>query len=326
MTAIGQMYSFEDFNAILFKRLGDPLPAEIKQLLAYVESQLDITPDQPVTQHPVTNRRVTGGGHGAKDRYRSRQAPVKREDEWEAVRAFKATKIEMKVGIEKIVNDIRIALNKMSTSNYEKQKDAVLALVEGVATDDSESTEVVDDIQRISKAVFDIASTNKFYSEIYAKLYSELAQRYLVFRDLIAEFVSNFSKNAGALQYIDPDVDYDGFCVYTKSCDVRKATTTFIVNCLKLGLIDTENVIQIVNENLAFVDKWMREEGKTKEVEEIVENLFIMTSLAKNELKMASEWASVVEQVRGLAKTKGNTWKSWSNRAAFKMMDLVELV
>jgi hypothetical protein len=85
-------------------------------------------------------------------------------------------------------------------------------------------------------------------------------------------------------------------------------------------------VIQIVNENLAFVDKWMREEGKTKEVEEIVENLFIMTSLAKNELKMASEWASVVEQVRGLAKTKGNTWKSWSNRAAFKMMDLVELV
>jgi len=341
MTTIGQMYTFEDFNTILFKGLAEPLLPTIKQLLLDLEGQLEITPDQPVAQsvpHSHSHHRRGGNGgvsnggshYGGNKGYRGGKPapPPKKEEEWEAVRSFKATKIEAKVGIEKIVNDIRITLNKMSTSNYEKQKDAVLALIADVmgSPEEGAAAASLDDIHRISKAVFDIASTNKFYSEIYANLYLELAQRHAVFRDLIADFVSNFSQNAGALTYVDPDVDYDGYCVYTKSCDVRKATTTFIVNCLKRGLVTQDKVLQIVKENFACIDAWMREDGKTKEVEEIVENLFIVIGSAKEELKPANEWTQVLEQVRVLAKTKGKTQVSWSNRAAFKMMDLVELL
>ena len=310
---IGERFHLADFNAILFKKCyGYVLPAEYSKLLEELESQLDVS-EQPAPIAPAPVRK----GH-----VYAHSRPKKREEDWEAVRAFKATKIETKVGIEKTVNDVRIALNKMSTSNYEKQKDAVLELVG--AYFGSEDTVNAEDTQRISKAIFDIASTNKFYSEIYAKLYVELATQYAVFRDLIAGFVANFSQNIGALTYVDPDVDYDGYCLYTKSCDNRKATTTFIVNCLKRGLVGQDKVFTIIRENLVCIDTWSLEEGKTKEVEEIVENLFIVLTLAKDELKKVSEWTPVVDKVKVLSKTKGKSQVSWSNRAAFKMMDLVE--
>jgi hypothetical protein len=316
-SSIGQRYSLTDFNAILFKNCyGYVLPAAYFTLIAELESQLEVFPEAPVAVAPVVNSR-NRGGHG-------HSRPRKREEDWEAVRSFKATKIEMKVGIEKTVNDVRIALNKMSTSNYEKQKDAVLELVGGYFGSEDECTPA--DTERISKAIFDIASTNKFYSEIYAKLYVELAQLHAVFRDLLSGFVENFSKNTGALTYVDPDVDYDGYCLYTKSCDNRKATTTFIVNCLKRGLVSPDKVCTIIRENLGCIDTWMLEDGKTKEVEEIVENLFIVLTLAKDDLKTVSEWTPVTDKVKVLAKTKGKSQVSWSNRAAFKMMDLVELV
>jgi hypothetical protein len=313
---VNERYSLADFNAILFKNCyGYVLPASYTTLIAELESQLEVFPEAPVAAVPIANLRSRGHGHSR---------PRKREEDWEAVRSFKATKIETKVGIEKTVNDVRIALNKMSSSNYEKQKDAVLELVGAYFGSENESNAA--DTERISKAIFDIASTNKFYSEIYAKLYVELAQLHAVFRDLLAGFVDNFSKNTGALTYVDPDVDYDGYCLYTKSCDNRKATTTFIVNCLKWGLISPDKVFTIIRENLACIDAWMLEDGKTKEVEEIVENLFIVIGSAKNELKEADEWTSVINKVKVLAKTKGKSQVSWSNRAAFKMMDLAELV
>lgn len=318
-STLAQRYSLADFNAILFKNCyGYVLPPSYFKLLEELETQLDVS-EQPQAAVPVMSSRHRGHGHG-----HSHSRPKKREEDWEAVRAFKATKIEQKVGIEKTVNDVRIALNKMSTSNYEKQKDAVLELVGAYFS--SEETVNAADTERISKAIFDIASTNKFYSEIYAKLYVELAQLHAVFRDLLAGFVENFSQNVGALMYVDPDVDYDGYCLYTKSCDNRKATTTFIVNCLKRGLVSPDKVFAIIRENLVCIDTWVLEEGKTKEVEEIVENLFIVLTLAKNELKAAGEWTPVVDKVKVLAKTKGKSQVSWSNRAAFKMMDLAELV
>lgn len=315
---VGERFHLADFNAILFKKCyGYVLPASYFKLLEELETQLDVS-EQPQAAVPVAPPRNRGNAY-------VHSRPKKREEEhWEAVRAFKATKIEQKVGIEKTVNDVRIALNKMSTSNYEKQKDAVLELVGAYFS--SEETVNAADTERISKAIFDIASTNKFYSEIYAKLYVELAQLHAVFRDLLAGFVENFSQNVGALMYVDPDVDYDGYCLYTKSCDNRKATTTFIVNCLKRGLVSPDKVFAIIRENLVCIDTWVLEEGKTKEVEEIVENLFIVIGSAKDELKKAGEWTPVVDKVKVLAKTKGKSQVSWSNRAAFKMMDLAELV
>jgi len=316
---IGRMYTLDDFQSILFKSEAALLPKELTDLLVHLESQLDIVAEGPaaVVQEVRPNHRKAPSYRGGKGHPNNKHN--KKEEDWEAVRSFKATKIEVKVGIEKTVNDLRVVLNKMSTANYEKQKDALLAILDLYFESEEIKSE---ETSRISKAIFDIASTNKFYSEIYAKLYAELSNKYEVFRDLLADFVALFSQNVGAISYVDPDVDYDGYCAYTKVCDMRKATTTFLVNCLKRGLIEKEKVFRLVEDNLAFIHQWMVEPDKTKEVEEIVENMFILIGQTRGELDINA----VLEKVRTLAKTKGKTHVSWSNRAAFKMMDLVELL
>jgi hypothetical protein len=250
----------------------------------------------------------------------SGRKPAVVDPDWELMRSFKATKIEAKTGIEKTVNDIRIALNKMSSANYEKQKDAVLECVNGYF--DGEVND--EDTRRISKAIFDIASTNKFYSEIYANLYSELIGANAVFRTLLDEFVSKITDMSDVPVYVDPDKDYDGFCVYSKACDIRKSTSTFLVNCFKIGLVDRSQINAILIEFLEYVDANKQEDGFSKLIEEVVENVYIIATLCQEELSSTSEWKTrVLTSVKKLVAEKNEGYASLSSRTTFKCMDLL---
>lgn len=246
------------------------------------------------------------------------------DTDWEMMRAFKATKIESKTGIEKTVNDVRIALNKISASNYDKQRDIVLALVNGYFESEEERTNA--NTRRISKAIFDIASTNKFYSEMYAKLYKELVEAHSVFRELLEDMLDGFILSLDSIPvYVDPDSDYDGFCAYSKACEVRKSTSTFIVNCVKTDLVEYHRVVDIVSEFIKYVDTKRSEEGFSKCVEEVVENIYIIVSLCSTELSRIPKWKGyVLPKIQLFVKEKNDGFPSMSNRAAFKFMDLLE--
>jgi len=247
------------------------------------------------------------------------------DTEWEMVRSFKATKIETKTGIEKTVNDVRIALNKISSANYDKQRDVVMGLVNGYFKESSEDEVTEENTRRISRAIFDIASTNKFYSEIYARLYKELVAAHSVFGELLEEFVNGFTSMESVPLYVDPDTDYDGFCVYSKACEVRKSTSTFLVNCLKLELIRSDRISDILCEFINYIDTKRVEEGMVKLVEEIVENVYIIATLCSSDLSKTKKWREyVLPTIKRIITEKNKTFPSMSNRANFKLMDLLD--
>lgn len=342
------------FGLSFGKNLSYILPDSVKTLLLELESCLEITDanatetverrphvDRDVKRHFSASDSAPSFRHKnryefdtPKDRSKKRDfkqkdsvsAPaVKEETEWEMMRSFKATKIESKTGIEKIVNDVRIALNKMSANNYEKQRDIVIGLVNGYFAEEDAITE--SDTCRISKAIFDIASTNKFYSEIYAKLYAELVAAHAVFRDLLEVFVNGFTSMETAPVYVDPDTDYDGFCVYSKACEVRKSTSTFLVNCLKMDLIDKSRISDILCEFVKYVDAKRTEDGVSKCVEEIVENIYIIATLCSADLSKTAKWREyVVPTIKRIISEKTNGFPGMSNRANFKLMDLLEKI
>ena len=245
------------------------------------------------------------------------------DKEWEMMRSFKATKIETKTGIEKVVNDLRISLNKISTANYEKQRDAIMALVNGYFDNVEEQTEA--NTRRISKAIFDIASTNKFYSEIYAKLYSELVNSHTIFAEMLEELIDGFIAMDTIPVYIDPDTDYDGFCAYSKACDIRKSTSTFIVNCLKYELVQSSRVSDILFEFVNYVDNKRHNDGFAKCVEEVIENIYIIATLCKTELAKTAKWTeNILPSIQRFVDDKNKGLPSMSNRAVFKLLDLLE--
>jgi hypothetical protein len=246
--------------------------------------------------------------------------------EWELMRSFKVTKIESKTGIEKTVNDLRIALNKISATNYDKQRDSIFGLVNGYF--DASTEEITEtNTRRISKAIFDIASTNKFYSEIYAKLYKELVESHSVFGGLLEELVRAFMALENIPVYVDPDHDYDGFCAYSKACDIRKSTSMFLVNCLKLNVVESSSVTGVLCEFLKYVDEKRNEPGFSKCVEEIVENIYIIATSCTAELSKTDKWRDyVLPTIKRFVSEKGTTFPSMSNRAIFKFLDILENV
>lgn len=338
------------------------LPKSISTMLHELETKLEITDSAPETSTGAPRRSYTdsasfsrqpkrdsrGGGFGASASSRNKKdynssagewidvkstnkvaiggAKLSSDPDWETMRSFKATKIESKTGIEKTVNDVRVALNKISVANYEKQKNAVMGFVSGYFN--GPDANVNDhDTGRISKAIFDIASTNKFYSEIYAKLYNELIGVAPVFRRLLDEFVAGFTNMSGAPIYVDPDVDYDGFCVYSKACDIRKSTSSFLVNCLKIGLIFPEQLATILFEFVYYVEMNVQDESFVKLAEEVIENVFIIATSCQSELKTTAKWNDyVLPTVSRFAAQKNEGLQGLSSRAAFKCMDLVAKV
>ena len=353
-------FTVQEFVNMAFEGVSFQVPESIKKMLKELESCLEITDSIPETSGQgsgVVHRRSTNPrfgsegsytdsahrkregregrdtreGRGKKDYYgggdwndgkskKSTSSVAANDSEWETMRSFKATKIESKTGIEKIVNDIRIALNKMSDKNYEKQQSAVLALV----ADHFNGSESEEDTRRISRAIFDIASTNKLNSGIYANLYKSLVSLNIVFRTLLDEFVSGVTNMDGFPIYVDPDTDYDGFCVYSKACDRKKATSTFLVHCLKVDLIDPSQIAQILGEFLEYVETHIESDGFSKLVEEVIENVFVITTLCGKSLtSRKTDWKPVVER---LAARRSDGLPSFSNRAAFKCMDILEQI
>lgn len=358
----------ELFELCFDKKLSFVLPESVKTILVELESLLEI-PDATAIEHPEKPdrreyksdvRRFTSTENPStkyRNRYDIESTPFTRvekdnkkrdfrkkdgvshavaasihdeteaDKEWEMMRAFKATKIESKTGIEKTVNDLRISLNKISTANYEKQRDAIMVLVNGYFDAESEKTD--SNTRRISKAIFDIASTNKFYSEIYARLYKELASAHNVFGGLLEELIDGFIAMDTIPVYIDPDADYDGFCAYSKACDIRKSTSTFLVNCLKLELITPVRLSDVLSEFVRYVDEKRKEPGFAKCVEEVVENIYIVATLCSKELSLSGDkklTESILPLIKRFVVEKNEGIPSMSNRAIFKLQDLLDKI
>ena len=100
--------------------------------------------------------------------------PLNWINEKEKEEVFLPTKMDIKEGIEKDMNNIRTSLNKISIKNYDIQKDIIISLLIQFLTDDIEHQI---SLKKIAQFIFDIASTNKFYSALYVDLYLELINK-----------------------------------------------------------------------------------------------------------------------------------------------------
>ena len=276
-------------------------------------------------QSPVDNKqeqRYQKKTHNSIPAPRKPRQSSRPEDGWERMREFKTTRIETALsGPEKVIQDIRICLNKMSTKNYELQRDQILSLLK-IHYNDVNSD--------VSQTIFDIASTNRFYVELYAKLYKELIANFPHFNELVNTFLGTFVGGVREIIYVDADEDYEAYCAYNKKNDKRKATAVFLVHLMKEDVIPRLKVINII---LTFQDlavKYVEEPNRLNEVDEITEMLFLFFKEGKGLFQdVQTEWIwkfKVVPMIETFSKYKKNDKPSISSRAIFKFMDIMELL
>lgn len=226
---------------------------------------------------------------------------------------FKATVLDKKEGTT--FGDIKAFLNKMSAKTYTMNRDAILAIIQ--SNSDSEHA-----LYSIANYIFEIASTNKFYSEMYATLYAELIQEYGVFKDILLKYIDTYSETFQTIKYVDQSKNYDEFCLYNKKNDMRKATTLFIVNLTIKGVLSKETLIELFDKIMKLVLDVVEKEGVVNEVDEMTENiaLIVVGNVGAKHIFADTPQMDLIKMVAGW---KSKDKKSLSSRAVFKFMDML---
>ena len=218
----------------------------------------------------------------------------------------------------------------MSNKNYDTQKTTILDYIHKLTTE----MDSPEELQKVATAIFDIASTNKFYSEMYAKIYKELIDLYPVFREILDDFLLQFLNTISDLKYVDPNVDYDAFCNYNKQNDRKKATAVFIIHMMKQDVISPSIVLNILHHLLQNIENNMDLLDRINEIEEMTElvNLLILEGfifisnffvVANSDLESEKEiWLKNISKFRDFSNFKVKDKKSLSSRVIFKYMDI----
>jgi hypothetical protein len=273
---------------------------------------------------PSTNSKTYDSTHRSdRNRRRGQKNKDRGSMDWESVRlpTFKPTKIETKEGVDKQINDFRILLNKISSKNYSTQCVLIFDKINEIRSISNDS-----DFEKVAETIFEIASANKFYSEIYADLYAELINKYSVFKDLMNGLLEKYSESLKNIHYVDNNVDYDGFCNYTKTNDLRKAMACFIINLMKKSAIDKEKVIDLISWIQTILKDYISSDNRTNEVDEIIENMYLFLTQCKATMNDNVKWVDLISYVEIISNMKNKEQKSLSTRAVFKCMDILDFI
>ena len=319
-------YNLDNYKNIIVSGYEYKLPETIINIISNLSNELGVTFKENTKiniqeEYTGENKKYSKRNFGNK-----RVKPVVDEEQWEKIKAFKTTQIEQKEGIEKLINDVRVCLNKISNKNYETQRDAIIQYIKEITENKQSESQAETELLKIKKSIFEIASTNKFYSELYALLYKDLINTFECFKENIEPFINEYIDSIQNINYVDPKVDYDKYCEYNKENDKRKAMSAFIVNLSKNDIIEKNIVVNKIIYLEDLVLKYCDIENKTNEVEEITENLFILVTKSFTGMMNEPDWEIVINNIKHLAQLKSKEHKSLSSRALFKFMDILDFI
>jgi hypothetical protein len=323
-------YSLEQFENIIFNGFDYQIPDETMETISNLAMQVgspnyDRTPIFKKRENPMKVEPTMTVQKDSGKKRRGKATEVLNDDDWDTIRTFQTTKIEAKTGIEGDFDTIRSFINKMTDKNYIDMRNKIVEIIDKIVTENSET-----DLSNIGTNIFEVASSNRYYSKIYADLYSDLSQKYDFIREKYQENLKQFISLFTNIEYVDPNENYDRFCEINKINEKRKSLATFYINLMNNGIISETEIMQITRNLLADVYKFISVENKKNEVEELTETVAL---LYKKELYKEDE-GDAYEQIEGytiseiierIANSKIKDYKSLTNKALFKFMDLIDM-
>jgi len=264
-----------------------------------------------------------GGGGGFK---KNKNKPSEiTDDDWEVIRAFQTTQKHVSEGIQKNVDNIRGYLNKITDTNEEAMTKDIKAEISQLIEHDTSD----ENMTKIGYSIFNIASSNSFYSALYARLFKSLMSDYDIFKKIFEDNFKEFMNLFESIEFVDPKKNYDKFCEYTKTNDKRRAMSLFVVNLMINNIISEDEIIEIIKQVQTLISSYLRKPEKANEVEELTENLFIIVTKSKDYLgkdQTKSSWESIIKNIEfvTILKPKMKEYPSVTNKTIFKHMDIFE--
>ncbi len=325
-------YTLNDFNEIIFNGFNYELPHETIKVISEIALEVGSpnyvkTPvfqkrensmkSDTLTTKDVQNSKKKRGNKGMED--------LSSED-WVSLRNFQTTKIEEKVGIDAHIDIIRSYLNKLTDKTYADILLKISAVLDTIICGNDNA----EDVSKVSLTIFEIASTNRYYSKIYADLYSAIITKYDVMKDEVDKSLSKIMDLFNIFEYVDPKVNYDKFCEINKNNEKRKALCSFFVNLSINGIIPNKTITNVTRNLLYQIYTFILQEDKKNEVDELTENVAILykKEFYSDEVERDYELIdgqTILQVIEKIAHGKVKDYKSLTNKTIFKFMDMIDM-
>ena len=337
MTTKTMKYTLDNIIAILFNGFEYKLPDETLDKISeialqvgspdYVKTPVFQKRDNPMKVEVIAKENMSGN----KKNRRGKAHEVTSNADWDAIRANATANAGSKPSEEKSefdiqIENIRLQLNKLTDKNYTDISSKIFESINKLIEDKITSEEM----SKLSTIIFELATNNRFYSKIYADLYSELISKYSEIKETFESNLQSFTELFANIEYVDSNVNYDKFCENNKKNEKRRSLAAFYINLMNNKVISKMQIMKITRDLLAQIYSFITIENKKNEVDELTETIAI---LYKKEIYEDDEGADY-EQIEGytineiierVASSKVKDFKSLTNKSLFKFMDLIEM-
>ena len=311
-------YPLTTFQSINSNGFDFTIPAEtlriINELASQVGSPTYIKTPNFHKKEVVKPAGVSSYDDGYRKKKRGGALEIVNDEDWENLRTYQPTKIEQKDGI---IDQIRFVLNKISDKNYLEHSTQLIVLLDTVTSPE--------EMTQVGISIFETASNNRFYSKLYADLYTELIHKYEVMNTIFETNLNKFLELFQNIEYVDSSKDYNRFCEINKNNEKRKALSAFIVNLTHNNIISKEKLFEMTFDLLKQLLSLMEQPDKKNEVDEIGENIGILyNSKLFKSCELQIEGHNILQIITKLSKSKVKTYPSLTNKTIFKFMDILE--
>jgi hypothetical protein len=321
----------EQIENIVFNGFDYEIPEETMTIISNLALQVgspnyDRTPIFKKRENPMKTETIsTLHKDTGKKRRGNKATEIVNDEDWDSVRTFQTTKIEAKTGIEGDIDSIRSFINKMTDKNYIDMRGKIIDVINKIVSENCDT-----DLSNIGTNIFEVASSNRYYSKIYADLYTDLSAKYAFIREKYQENLKQFIGLFNKIEYVDPNENYDRFCEINKMNEKRKSLATFYINLMTNGIITETEIRQITRNLLANIYQFISQDNKKNEVEELTETVALLYKKELYDNDEGSDYEkingfTINEIIEKIANSKVKDFKSLTNKSLFRFMDLIDM-
>ena len=229
---------------------------------------------------------------------------------------YKSKIIVNRDNINKLIDSLRLNINKLSDKNYDNQIIKIKSDLKELHKEFEES-----DIEKCALIIFEIASTNLFYSKLYGRLYNDLSKEFHLLQVPLISTLKTFIKSYNNIENITSTKNYDLFCKIIKDNEKRLATLNFLIELIKFSTVEIKFVLDIIS----YILNTIKQPTTTKsDIEQLVEHLYLIIANLNELLKDDVIWSEITASVELYRKMKPH--ENISYKTIFRFMDIYDII
>jgi hypothetical protein len=312
------IYAIKDFENIIWKgKHIITLPDDTIQIINSLTEQVG-SPNYIKTPSFTTNDKSFS-------KKKKKPSDQLNPDDWNTVRNFKKTKLTEKEGIQKDIDALRLLINKLTDKTYDKIIEKIFEAIDIIIDTEYENNDDNMALSTVGYAIFNMATNNKFNSNIYAKLCNELKMKYDFMSHIIDDNINEFMKLFENMKFTSANDDYDKFCETNILNDKRRSMSLFLCNLYSYDVVNFNSIIEYINNIQSQIMNNINNEQDIPKIEELSENLFILlTNISYNTLKNHNDWNNIYQQLVQIKNINLQNSCGISHKTKFKHMDILD--